>query len=128
MQPYVHKPLRYRHPLVHYKSSSTKIRGSYSVYKIRTWLDNVENEQALQNLHDQMDEILKFVNTEMKACHTAFEQLVLLCESLTFKASLVQFAVKPQTNKFEAWLDSALDELRVIQRKVFGWFARKNIH
>ncbi|CDT15584.1 conserved hypothetical protein [Sphingobacterium sp. PM2-P1-29] len=78
----------YRHPLVHYKSSGTEIRGSYNVFKSTKWLDNVEDEEALQKLHYQIDKILEFTNTEMSACHKSFEQLVLLCESLPYKGRL----------------------------------------
>lgn len=78
----------YRHPLVHYKSSSNNIRGSYNVFKSTTWIDNAEDENELQKLHDQFKKILDFVNNEMTACHKSFEQLVLLCESLPYKARL----------------------------------------
>ncbi|SER48614.1 hypothetical protein [Pedobacter rhizosphaerae] len=78
-----HKVLSgYRHPLIHYKTANTFIKGSYSASRTRHWLDNAMDGEELTKLHKQMEEILKFVNNEVLACHSAFEQIVLLCESL----------------------------------------------
>jgi hypothetical protein len=74
----------YRHPLIHYKTGNTFIKGSYSASRTRVWLDNaMDGEDELIKLHKQMEDILKFVNKELLDCHTAFEQVVLLCEGLT---------------------------------------------
>lgn len=79
-----HKTLsEYRHPLIHYKTTNKFIKGSYSASRTRYWLSNAANgEKELSKLHTQMEEILKFANRELLVCATAFEQIVLLCESL----------------------------------------------
>jgi len=78
-----HKDLSgYRHPLIHYKTANTFIKGSYSASRTRHWLDNAMDETQLTTLHKQMEDILKFVNKELLSCNTAFEQFVLLCESI----------------------------------------------
>lgn len=40
------------------------------------------NEEELSKLHVQIEEIHRFVNRELLETYTAFEQIVLLCESL----------------------------------------------
>lgn len=73
----------YRHPLIHYKSANSFIKGSYSASRTRIWLDNaMDGEVELAKLHDQMEDILTFVNQELVDCMKAFEQVVLLCEGL----------------------------------------------
>ncbi|MDR6786050.1 hypothetical protein ABIE26_004480 [Pedobacter africanus] len=73
----------YRHPLIHYQSSNTFIKGSYNTTKSRIWMKNAMNrKEALVNLEKDMGKILSFVSREMHVCHEAFERAVLLCESL----------------------------------------------
>lgn len=72
----------YRHPLIHYKTNNNFLKGSISVSRTRTWLDNAMNEEELSKLHLQIEEIHCFVNRELLETYTAFEQVVLLCESL----------------------------------------------
>lgn len=73
----------FRHPLIHYKTANSFIKGSYSASRTRVWLDNAMNgADELEKLHTQMNDILKFVNKELLDCHAAFEQVVLLCERL----------------------------------------------
>lgn len=74
----------YRHPLIHYKTENTFIKGSYSASRSRIWIDNaMDGEEELEKLHNQMEDILKFVNRELLDCFIAFEQVVQLCEGLT---------------------------------------------
>lgn len=82
----------YRHPLVHYKTNGNFLKGSISVSITRVWLDNVMNEEALSKLHVQLEEIHRFVNRELLEAYTAFERVVLLCESLpsTAKEEILQ--------------------------------------
>jgi|GEM_PF-1584620 len=72
----------YRHPLIHYKTNNNFLKGSISVSRTRIWLDNAMNEEELSKLHNQIEEIHHFVNRELLDTYTAFEQVVLLCESL----------------------------------------------
>ena len=73
----------YRHPLIHYKTANTFIKGSYSVSRTRRAINNSMNgEVELTKLNRKMENILKFVNKELFDCHNAFERVVLLCESL----------------------------------------------
>ena len=72
----------YRHPLIHYKTNNNFVKGSISVSRTRIWLDNAMNEEELSNLHVQIEEIHHFVNRELLETYNAFEQVVLLCESL----------------------------------------------
>lgn len=76
----------YRHPLIHYKTNNNFLKGSISVSRTRTWFDNAKNEVELFKLHDQIEEIHRLVNRELLETYTAFEQVVLLCESLPSSA------------------------------------------
>ncbi len=73
---------RYRHPLIHYKAKNNFLKGSISVSKTRIWLDNAMNAEQLTKLHSQIEEINLFINLELIDTYIAFEQVVLLCESL----------------------------------------------
>lgn len=88
----------YRHPLIHYKSSNTFLKGSYGASKARIWLKNAMNGAAeLIELEKKMQKILLFVNQEMHICHEAFEHMVLLCESL--EPVVVEIAREPGEQK-----------------------------
>lgn len=108
----------YRHPLVHYKTQNSFLKGSISVSRTRIWLDNTSNEAGLIKLHDQMDEILRFINQELLDTYQAFEQIVLLCESLPsnakekLKEEIIQFqaAETPSITEPVQWHQEQRDE------------------
>ncbi|EHQ26492.1 hypothetical protein Mucpa_2362 [Mucilaginibacter paludis DSM 18603] len=79
-----HKTLSgYRHPLIHYQTSNTFIKGSYNSSVKRIWLANAGgNEQALQQLANDIRAIQRFVNNELAKCRDAFEKAILIVENL----------------------------------------------
>lgn len=80
----------YRHPLIHYQTSNTFIKGGYNASVKRIWLANAaDGEQALEKLSGDIKEIHKFVNKELLKCREAFERAILVIENLPVSATVV---------------------------------------
>lgn len=71
----------YRHPLVHYQSSNTFIKGSYIASFRRHLLNSASgSEEELSRLLKGVNDISKFINHELIVCKEAFERTILLIE------------------------------------------------
>lgn len=76
------KLIGYRHPLVHYQTSNTVLKGSYMASFTRIWLDNTSDTEELTKLFKYVEELNKFVNSELVQCKNTFEKMVLVIEQL----------------------------------------------
>ena len=79
-----HKELSgFRHPLIHYQTNNTFIKGGYNSSLKRIWLENTSGgEQGLLKLSEDIKNIQKFINQELIMGKEAFEKTILLIENL----------------------------------------------
>ncbi|WP_428330381.1 hypothetical protein [Mucilaginibacter sp.] len=64
----------FRHPLIHYQTANSFIKGGYNASLKRIWLANASGgEQELLKLSDDIKNIHRFVNEELVKCKTSIE-------------------------------------------------------